>query len=387
MQWKPSSTITHSHCLCHWQVKFNKNYRWKSHFTQIDWLKNVIFQLIAVTAYTPHPNLSFACGSVCLCAYIHHPDFDELMLTVHPIVYTSSELLPTGVSLQRQQYHFAFDKLTQERPSKIELLLYQLDGSVEVDNMQMAEISYKMKVDSRYVSIPLVTTTIHPSRRGYQTVDITTDNPQWLQNAKGGKVELLVTVFSESSNSVQQGLTKNAARFSINTDNHTTAPRLVLMSEIASTHRRKRDTHGLSTSNVQECRPDDPTACCRRPLRINFKKDLQIDYIFEPREIDIGYCDGHCRHHRQDYYNIITHVTSRRGDIDTVRPCCVPNAFRNVTVTTMINGKVGPYQLTNLKIISCGCTWDITGSFAVTAVLQRRCHMSTHMEEQVSFEL
>ena len=255
--------------------------------------------------------------------------------------------------MQRQQYHLAFDKLTRERPSKIELLLYQLDGWAEVDDMQMAEISYKMKVGSRYISIPLVTTSFHSSRMGYQTVDITTDNPQWLQNAKGGKLELLVKVFTESSNAGQQGLT----RFSIDTDNHTTAPRLVLMSEIApGSHRGKRDTHGLPSSNVQECRPDDPTACCRRPLRIDFKKDLLIDHIFEPSVIDIGYCAGHCRHHRQDYYNIMTHVTSRRGDIETVRPCCVPNAFRNVTVSTMINGVVGAYQLTNLKILSCGCT-------------------------------
>lgn len=255
--------------------------------------------------------------------------------------------------MQRQQYHLAFDKLMQERPSKIKLLLYQLDGWAEVDDMQMAEISYKMKVGSKHISIPLVTTSFHSSRRGYQTVDITTDNPQWLQNAKGGKLELLVNVFTESSLAGQQGLT----RFSIDTDNHTTAPRLVLMSEIASgSHRGKRDTRGLPSSNVQECRPDDPTACCRRPLRINFKKDLQIDYIFEPKVIDIGYCEGHCRHHRQDYYNIMTHVTSQRADIETVRPCCVPNAFRNVTVSTIIDGVVGAYQLTNLKILSCGCT-------------------------------
>lgn len=222
--------------------------------------------------------------------------------------------------------------------------------------MQMAEISYKMQVGSQHISIPLVTTTVHSSRKGYQTVDLTTDSPQWLQNTQDGKLELLVTVFSENSNTARHGLTQNAARFSTDTHNHTIAPRLVLMSEITpASSRRKRNTHGLLNSNVQEC-GSDSTACCRRPLLVDFKTDLQFDFPFEPRVIDIGYCEGHCRYHRKDYYNIMTHVTSRRGDIETVRPCCVPNAFQNVTVSTVINGQAGAYQLPNFKIISCGCT-------------------------------
>ena len=242
--------------------------------------------------------------------------------------------------------------------SKIELLLYQLGNWSQEDNTQMVEIAYKMKVGSRQISIPLVTTTVHSGSRGYQTVDITTDSPQWLQNVQKGKLELLISVFTESSDTARQGLTRSAARFSTDTGNHTTVPRLVLMSEMApASSRRKRQTenYGLPTNSVQECSQRDPKACCRRPLLIDFKKDLHIDYHFEPNVIDIGYCEGHCRHHRQDYYNILTHVTSRRDNIDTVQPCCVPNAFRNVTVSTVINGVPGAFQLRNLKILSCEC--------------------------------
>ena len=37
------------------------------------------------------------------------------------------------------------------------------------------------------------------------------------------------------------------------------------------------------------------TTCCLHPLHINFKEDLGLDYIIEPKSFEANYCLGNCK--------------------------------------------------------------------------------------------
>ena len=264
------------------------------------------------------------------------------------------------MALHKQIYQIRFAKLkNKDALSKIQLLLYQTplrsrETSELPPDVYTTEISYKTYVGGQSMIIPLSTTTIHANKLGYTVLDITGDKGQWLQNLNGRYVVLVVTVYNEGrKEDFMAGKNNLTCAFVTDVHNHTRVPRLVISREahFGEEARRKREAP-TTTSNFEQCSTNNKN-CCRKDLVIDFKSDFNLSRVVEPPTLNIGKCEGACLGDKiseyQGYYSFIGKID------DEIRPCCVPDQVRNVTITAAANGRAGSYQLRDAIIISCKC--------------------------------
>ena len=268
------------------------------------------------------------------------------------------------MATQSQQYKLKFQVPSkQAKVSKIQLVLYQRplqkNSSDESPSTYTVEVSYKTSVRGQGIVVPLATTRIELSKSGYSVIDITADKGQWLKGLKGKPIVIVVMAYIEGRKETFAQREEDSYQFVSETDNPSQTPRLIIMSDLFTEEptklRRKRQTTPEPKTElpVERC-SDTNNNCCRKELIVNFQKDLKLDTLIEPAELDIGYCSGSCIGLREpshkNYYDFLNYTDQR-----SIRPCCVPDVIRSVTVTAKFNKTSHSFQWAPMKIISCKC--------------------------------
>ena len=118
-------------------------------------------------------------------------------------------------------------------------------------------------------------------------------------------------------------------------------------------HRRRSD----DDSDLEFC-SGNKLGCCLRKFKINFQQDLNWTWVIRPREMSFNYCSGLCplrgisNLHTQflDRFRTVTRNPTAAGS-----PCCVPNTYRNQTISTIVRGIFSNIELPFVEATSCSC--------------------------------
>jgi len=120
--------------------------------------------------------------------------------------------------------------------------------------------------------------------------------------------------------------------------------------------RRKR-RQSDSDNDLPFC-SGNKVGCCLRKFKINFQRDLNWTWVIYPKEMSFNYCGGLCplrgvsNLHTQ-FLALVRAVT--RNPTAAGSPCCVPNTYRNQTISIVVKGIYSSIILPGVEATSCSC--------------------------------
>ncbi|RUS82762.1 hypothetical protein EGW08_009462 [Elysia chlorotica] len=108
-----------------------------------------------------------------------------------------------------------------------------------------------------------------------------------------------------------------------------------------------------------DCNP--ATECCKRSLVINFNA-IDLPTIFQPANLDIGYCYGYCDGVDRFTYNH-TSIKQRvrwtqnvsEQTREQLKPCCVPLQLMDTFILTVENSIIVRKVMPKVIVDRCGC--------------------------------
>ena len=205
---------------------------------------------------------------------------------------------------------------------------------------------------------------------GFKAFDITAAVKLWVLKGVTGDAVLEVVIYCYSSPHCSDSINGKVpakVEFLYSSDEPDKEPRLIVVSKNPleaelEAKRRKRNSD-----------PDEPvfcsvnaSTCCLQPLTINFKEDLGLTFIEEPKEFQANYCEGYCPE-----LSGLDVMTPQRfqflrllGDgspASSIEPCCTGSAYRPLDVLLNIyNRRTQQFvtiidQLQQVSVTKCKC--------------------------------
>ena len=224
------------------------------------------------------------------------------------------------------------------------------NGSQKQDNtFQLVEVIEKSNTSSlgKVIAVKLVDMC---SSEGYVRFNVTKAAIRWIEQ-KTTKFELALTVKCISSSHCDLR-SEHQVSFSMSNESMK-VPHLVIETYVTSTDniqstmlqgRRKR----FSMPRFNYCSNSTQT-CCLKNLTVNFRKDLKWNFVKEPSDITVNFCNGTCLVGPQ-------HTTHYLANLGSSFPCCSGDEYEAVTL--LVDGGDGnlfTLELPNLTVKSCRC--------------------------------
>ena len=172
---------------------------------------------------------------------------------------------------------------------------------------------------------------------GPKVFDIASAVKLWLAKGVKGNVtlEVVVNCFSspdcaDSSN----GTFPAIVRFNQQSGKE---PKVMILSKNPlevqeNARRRKRQAQSQPT---KFCRTND-TICCLKPLILNFKRDLGMDFITQPESFEANFCEGYCPELSGEDVMTSTRFQFLRklknSPVSSILPCCSGSEYRSLDV-------------------------------------------------------
>ena len=217
------------------------------------------------------------------------------------------------------------------------------------NTFQLVEVIEKSNTSShgKVIAVKLVDMC---SSEGYIRLNVTKAAIRWNEQ-KITKIELALTVKCISCSQFNLRL-KHQVSFSASNESMK-LPHLVIETYVTSDNtestvlkeRRKRS----STPRFNYCSNSTQT-CCLKNLTVNFRKDLKWNFVKEPSDVTVNYCNGTCLVGPQ-------YTTHYLANVHSSFPCCSGNDYEAVTLLVDGgDGKLFTLELPNLTVKSCRCT-------------------------------
>lgn len=105
------------------------------------------------------------------------------------------------------------------------------------------------------------------------------------------------------------------------------------------------------------CTKSTDQGCCLRSLYIDFRKDLNWKWIYEPRGYKANFCAGSCPYlwSADTQYNMVLPLYNKMNPDASAAPCCVPQDLEPLTIIYYVGRKPKVEQLSNMVVKSCKC--------------------------------
>ncbi|XP_036383761.1 growth/differentiation factor 9-like [Megalops cyprinoides] len=110
---------------------------------------------------------------------------------------------------------------------------------------------------------------------------------------------------------------------------------------------------------VSEICDETEPHCCRRTMRVSFQDIGWSEWIMAPKEYDAYYCGGSCppKHRAASAHTKVKMKMQQISRGATPQTCCVPAAYRPLTVMTFNSkGQLTLSVLENMIVSECKCT-------------------------------
>lgn len=249
---------------------------------------------------------------------------------------------------------YRINLLNFELPSELnevtqaDLLVYQLTTptgpAIEVrDKEQFVEVRTLLEslgerhvVEGKYLNV---------FDSGYKVFDITPAVRLWLAKGIRGNVTLEVVVYCYSSSQCARevnGTTPAVIQFNHKSSTNAsseTEPKVVILSrnplEVAERARRKRRQIHSITQPTKFCKANE-TICCLKPLVLNFRRDLGMNFITQPDSFEANFCEGYCPELSGEDVMTSTRFQFLRklsnSPASSIEPCCSGSEYRGLDV-------------------------------------------------------
>ncbi|XP_069501244.1 transforming growth factor beta-2 proprotein-like [Ambystoma mexicanum] len=105
------------------------------------------------------------------------------------------------------------------------------------------------------------------------------------------------------------------------------------------------------------CTKNTDQGCCLRSLYIDFRKDLDWKWIYEPRGYKANFCAGKCPYlwSADTQYNMVLPLYNKLNPDASASPCCVPQDLEPLTIIYYLGRTPKVEQLSNMVVKSCKC--------------------------------
>ena len=244
-----------------------------------------------------------------------------------------------------QNFHLSSDL---SEVTQADLLLYQLEtltgpGIDDRDEEQFVEVQTVLEslgerhvVEGKYLNM---------FDKGYKVFDITPAVRLWLLKGIQGNITLEVVIYCYSTPdcaSIRNGTRPAVIQFDHKSgvDKHSGhEPKVIILSrnpiEVAeNAKRRKRQADNIAQA-VKFCKTNE-TICCLKPLVLNFKRDLGLNFITQPQQFEANFCEGYCPELSGEDVMTSTRFQFLRelenSPASSVMPCCSGSEYRDLDV-------------------------------------------------------
>lgn len=205
---------------------------------------------------------------------------------------------------------------------------------------------------------------------GPKVFDIAPAVKLWLAKHVEGNVtlEVVVTCFSSpdcasSSSSSSNGSTPDVLQFNQQPGKE---PKVMILSknplEVRENARRRRRQAQQPVAKF--CKTNE-TICCLKPLILNFKRDLGMDFITQPESFEANFCEGYCPELSGEDVMTSTRFQFLRklknSPASSIEPCCSGSEYRSLDVLMhKYKHKLGRYvtvieRLQQVTVTKCKC--------------------------------
>ena len=128
--------------------------------------------------------------------------------------------------------------------------------------------------------------------------------------------------------------------------------------------RRKRQAAQPQAQQTKFCRNND-TICCLKPLVLNFRRDLGMDFITQPETFEANFCEGYCPELSGEDVMTSTRFQFLRklknSPASSIMPCCSGSEYRSLDVLmNKYKHQLGRYvtvieRLQQVTVTKCKC--------------------------------
>ena len=202
---------------------------------------------------------------------------------------------------------------------------------------------------------------------GPKVFDVASAVKLWLAKHVQGNVtlEVVVTCFSspDCASRGTDGTTPAVLSFSQQPGNE---PKVMILSknprEVRENARRRR--RQAQQPAAKFCKAND-TICCLKPLILNFKKDLGMDFITQPVSFEANFCEGYCPELSGEDVMTSTRFQFLRklknSPASSIEPCCSGSEYKSLDVLMhKYKHKLGRYvtvieHLEQVTVTKCKC--------------------------------
>lgn len=204
--------------------------------------------------------------------------------------------------------------------------------------------------------------------QGPKVFDISSAVKLWLAKRVEGNVtlEVVVSCFGSPNcaNSGTNGTRPHVIRFNQQTGKE---PKVMILSKNPrevreNARRRRRQTQPQAT---KFCKAQNDTICCLKPLVLNFKRDLGMDFITQPESFEANFCEGYCPELSGEDVMTSTRFQFLRelknSPASSIDPCCSGSEYRSLDVLmNKYKHKIGRYvtvieRLQQVTVTRCKC--------------------------------
>ena len=251
-------------------------------------------------------------------------------------------------------YSVRFDLDLQETSTtdsiiQVELLLFQ-DSPLPCQNNTQFRIEIKASTDGP--SPVLSTKHTAAEESGYVTIDITPVLTIWLRVTNNSKGPFVLEISAYCSGFPHC----NSSLFDAGVGDK--SPKLIISKEVedgSSQIRLKRQS--TTQSGIGFC-SEGATACCLHSLTINFRDDLGINFVLQPRSFTANYCAGLCPEGGTftpqifEFYNRL----GAGSPVASIEPHCGIHNSQSLDVLKRVNSVLIIDELQDVVVTSCNCS-------------------------------
>lgn len=200
------------------------------------------------------------------------------------------------------------------------------------------------------------------------SLDLTTIVNEWLQ-----KDEQTLSIDLYCDSCTEHGLkivnrSPDDGEFISTKDN----PTLNIIGSVVRTKRKIGNKHKKRVEKLGEdkdytkpkktfCKKNGDKTCCRHRWVVDLK-DLQLDYVIEPKHFDAGFCDGTCRFrenvaNNHAFFQSLARNHSHHSHVPNV--CCAPTRFVDMEILHIDeedHSKLKVTTMKKMKAMRCQCT-------------------------------
>ena len=288
------------------------------------------------------------------------------------ILEQSGLLASYHINLENFQLSSELSEITQA-----DLLVYQLTTltgpDIDIrDQEQFVEIRTVLEplgerhvVEGKYLNL---------FDSGYKVFDITPAVKLWLVKGIRGNIVLEVVVYCYSSPDCARtgnGKTPAVIRFDYSmgdNESNETEPKVVILSrnplEVEENARRRKRQALSNAQPTRFCRSND-SICCLKPLVINFRRDLRMDFVTQPEAFEANFCEGYCPELSGEDVMTSTRFQFLRklknSPASSIEPCCSGSEYRSLDILlSKYKHKLKRYvtvieRLQQVTVTSCKC--------------------------------